>query len=153
VEGFSDASEWLRSWCARRGARRNAAGGVDGSGIVHDAVFVSDSIIIMDDDAAHAGRRRRHDRPRPAGCETPAVNRGAERETPTGAMIVVQSPADWVRIGLGMETDWSAPQRGVRLPRRKWHERLPAHYVQKPPLSRIGAPVRDVAVPRFLSPK
>jgi hypothetical protein len=29
---------------------------VDGSGVVHDALFVFESGIIMDDDTAHAGR-------------------------------------------------------------------------------------------------
>jgi len=43
----------------------DADGGIDGSGVVHDALFVFDSSIIMDDDTTHVaagigdGSRRR----------------------------------------------------------------------------------------------
>jgi hypothetical protein len=37
--------------------RRNADGGVRGSGVVHDALFVFESIIIMDDDTAAMPRQ------------------------------------------------------------------------------------------------
>jgi hypothetical protein len=71
--GANNARALWRSVCARRRARRDAEGGIGGSGVVHDAVFVFESSIIMDDDVAHglrhravlrheAHRRRRHRR-------------------------------------------------------------------------------------------
>lgn len=76
-------------------------------------------------------------------------------------MTFVQSPSDWQRLGLGVETNWITPDKGIVLPAGPWHRRAPYGYTvdpqqlpvaQKPNLRdhRFGANTKEVANPRTL---
>jgi serine/threonine protein kinase len=79
---------------------------------------------------------------------------GLQAKSANGPTVtLVQSPADWLRLSLGEETNWIAPSTGVKLPRSAWHSRQPRDYVSRIGRRRIryGADTKKSCEPQAFS--
>ncbi len=77
---------------------------------------------------------------------------GMQAKSPPGPLYTfVETPADWLRLGLGEETSFLELTKGVNLSRYQWDRRLPSEYPLRPGRpgeSAIGADPKRTPNPR-----